>query len=234
MKAEEFLKKESVMITKWIEQNDVLYFTRETMFNFAEEYASAKNNENINFFNIEVGKRTKRNDFIKSHSFVCRTELDVLRANKHYKEKYDGFEVNCTPMNLIEDLTVPQPKKRFSSEKERAYKDKISTLERGINDLHKGSDVFIESFSLSEFPANIIGLIREITEKLKECDVIRREAKNVIISHLYEKYKPFVRSISINNGLSSDIRDRVDIKFELHGNLSKIIRTHKEEENGKE
>jgi hypothetical protein len=58
----------------------------------------------MNFFEVKIGKSTKRGGMVVSHSFVCKTEMTQSKLWNEMLNRYKGFDVNIFQVENVEEI----------------------------------------------------------------------------------------------------------------------------------
>jgi hypothetical protein len=167
----------------------------------------------MNFYRVQIGKNTKRGGFNEMHSFVCQDEsAKVYDIQTYFNKKYEGFDVNVTPVVNIVSTNVGNDKE-LSLELKSANK-KIKELE--TKNGHSTS-VYNGSLWYGDFDEESTRLYKEYQSKLKAANAIKKECRNYLVKKLSEDNKSICKQIEF---VSFD-NEYFKYKMRLNGNIVK-------------
>jgi hypothetical protein len=165
----------------------------------------------MNFFEVKIGRTSRRGSFESFNSFVAKTEMDYSQLYSELKDRYKGFEVSIKTVEIIEEFkkavsvnveVKPTPTKTI---RQLVLKQKYHELPLEIRDLR------------SDFISK-----KELMEKAES------NLKSSLVSYFKEKHK----------GLYFDIRDikstfsnygEIEYTLILNGELQEILENEKQE-----
>jgi hypothetical protein len=127
----------------------------------------------MNFFEVNVGKRTRRGSLEVYNRFVIKTELS--QNDTHYKmlSKYDGFDIEVNQIQEIKEDVVEQ--KQEANQNLKVETSKKSKIEMELNIYNLGNE---QLENLREY----------YIEKLAESNKAESELKKYIKRYLEENF----------------------------------------------
>ena len=148
-----------------------------------------------NFYNVEIGTTTRRGGFLKHHSFVVGVEdKGIHDVRNYYTDKYSGFVVNVTSVEMILNDDIKKP-----SEEERVeqYANPVKRIKR------------------YEYRGNMQEEIRskwlKIRERQRDFDREVDVFTDELTKHIKSKYGEVADKVEITNFHPS----RDDVRYEV-------------------
>jgi predicted secreted protein len=155
----------------------------------------------MNFFEVKIGKRTRRGSLEVYNSFVIKTELSQNDAYYKMLNKYSGFDIELNQIQEIKDDVVEQKQevKQEAKQEVKIETSKKSKLEMETRISHLGNKELLE-------------LREDYLKKFYESRKAEELLVNTITSHLEEKFSNVCKEI---RNLESSYDKYLDLKYTL-------------------
>ncbi len=167
-------------------------------------------NQEIKFFSVEIGTETRRGNFIKHHSFVCKTQLDTMDIHKHYREKYSGFALN---VESIKEVIILDEK--VESKKIELTSKRVTTFS-GVMEFDK-------------FRKDTRDKLIELNESRIEHNVLKDSVEQMVKKEIKER-SGLIESVTLNNSIPDKFNGRTFVKLPYKANLNGNVIEHTERE----
>lgn len=168
----------------------------------------------MNFFEVKIGKTSRRGNFESFNSFVAKTDMHSHELYNSLRERYKGFEVSINNVETIVEFEKPVVVEEnvFEPSVEKSTVQHLS-LEGTCRDLGEESE---------------IGMLREdFISKMKEFEVAEQKLRSVILKYLESKHSEIAYEVlNLKNIYSGYFNYKYTLK--LKGDLKQML-----EEDGK-
>lgn len=164
----------------------------------------------MNFFEVKIGRTSRRGSFEVYNSFVAKTEMNSHELWNSLRERYKGFEVSINNVETIVEFEKPVVEKEedfFTPAVENKTVQHLS-LEGTCRHIDSESEIAIHR--------------KDFTKKKEEFEIAEKTFIDVLKKHLKSKHAEIAYGI-VN--LKSTYADYLDYEYtlKLNGNLKEIL-----------
>ena len=162
----------------------------------------------MNFFEVKIGRTSRRGTFEAFNSFVAKTEMGYSELYSNLRDRYKGFEISLKTVETIVEFEKPTVKEEdiFSPTVER---ETVHYL-----------DMDFKTITLQD--SKLSALRADFEDKFRELYKIERSLVNRIVTVLIDKYRNICADI-INIEKTSIYFDDFKCTLRLKGDLKTMI-----------
>ena len=158
-------------------------------------------NQTLFFYNVKVGRSTKRGGFITEYSFVCKSENDSQNdVYKHYSPRYKGLEVRVDSIEDVIHVHIEADEKQDFMGRTKKEKELLRKIEELKKD--KTKTYLDHQINPKDFPPEAKIQIEKMKRIIKRHSQIRERAEGIIRNKLYEKYGSICKNVSFTDDLT--------------------------------
>ena len=161
----------------------------------------------MNFYEVKVGKTSRRGHFESFNSFVAKTEMSHSQLHEQLRNSYKGFEIALRGIETIEEFK----KETVVKKEEEVY----TPIQAPISYLKL-------SESNNELTEDLENLRLEMKIKEQEFDKLESKFREDLSRHLVKKHSSIANGI-LNLKKTSHYYQDFDYELRLKGNLKTLL-----------
>lgn len=166
----------------------------------------------MNFFEVKIGRTSRRGNFESFNSFVAKTEMDYSQLYSELKDRYKGFEVSIKTVETIEEFK----KENVVVEKEKVY-----------NPIKSPTNYLKLDESKSKLTEYLENLRLELEIKEREFDNLESEFRAELSRHLLKKHSNIANGVQ-NIKKTYQYYSEFEYELRLKGDLKTLLENEKE------
>lgn len=167
--------------------------------------------ENIKFYNVEIGTRTRAGNLNVIHHFVAQSESSQNNVYGFYSNKYLGFSVNVNEIKEIVKDDIPEIRTETYNFQSSPLEKEKKELEKQVKELSKGFEYFQGTVTYNSMSAEITLALKELEKLDDSYKTLKYKINKNIKSFLEDKYKLLYREVT----LGEYTHDTVEIGFTI-------------------
>lgn len=167
----------------------------------------------MNFFEVKIGKTSRRGNFESFNSFVAKTEMNLTELWNSLRERYKGFEVSINSVETIVEFEKPVVKEDVfvPSVKESTTVQHLS-LRGTCRHINMESEIAIRRKDFEEKKRDYEKSETKLRDVIKEHLEVKHESIGDEIKHLkntYSNYLEYEYTLTLKGDLKEMLEENV-------------------------
>ena len=147
----------------------------------------------MNFFEVKIGKTSRRGNFEPFNSFVAKTEMNSHELYNSLRERYKGFEVSVNNVETIVEFEKPVVKEDvFAPSVKKSTTVQHLSLRGTCRHIDKESEIAIRREDFEEKKRDYEKSETKLREVIKEHLEVKHESIGDEIKHLKSTYADYM------------------------------------------